>query len=375
MKTRAITFLLLFSLFSANMTVSAHAAPGNSAQAAVLFCADTGDVLFEQNADEQRLIASVTKIMTALVVLDSCDPEAIVTVSPECAAVEGSSAYIEAGETITVRELLYGLLMASGNDAASALACYVAGSEAAFADKMNEKAAAMGLSNSSFRNPHGLDAQGHYSTARDLAIMTCEALKYPLFAEIVGTKTYSSEKHSYMNHNKLLWSCEGCRGVKTGYTMAAGRTLVSCAERGGMTLICVTLHDPDDWTDHKALYDWAFGEYEYREVLPMRTIAQVPVISGTVRSVPVAAEQSPRYLLRRSAELTYRLQLPEFVYAGVRAGERVGEISVYADGEHLATLPLVYSEDAPLSNGLDADAWQRLETVWYMTNKFGLVLG
>lgn len=375
MKKHILCFLLLFSALASELAPTAFAAPDNSSHAAILVNADTGHVLYEQNSDEKMLIASTTKIMTALVVLDNCDPEETVVITPEYADVEGSSAYIEAGEETTVRELLYGLLMASGNDAATALAYYCAGSIDAFAQMMNEKAAALGLQNSSFRNPHGLDEDGHYSTAADLAVITCAALEYPLFAEIVSTKTYNSDKHSYMNHNKLLWSCEGCKGVKTGYTIAAGRSLVSCAERGGMTLVCVTLSDPDDWNDHMAMYDWAFGCYEYREVLPMGAVGSVPVISGTQDSVSVIASQHGRFLLEKNVELSYRVQLPEFVYAGIKAGEYAGEIMVYANGEFLAQFPLEYSCDVPVSDGLNADAWQRIESVWYMTNKFGLVLG
>ena len=370
-----LCFLLLLSVFASELAPKAFAVPENSSHAAILVNADTGLVLFEQNANEKMLIASTTKIMTALVILDKCDPDQIVEVKPEYAAVEGSSAYIEAGEKIAVRELLYGLLMASGNDAATALACYCAGSIEAFAEMMNEKAAQLGLENSSFRNPHGLDADGHYSTAADLAVITCAALKYPLFAEIVSTKTYNSENHSYMNHNKLLWSYEGCKGVKTGYTIAAGRSLVSCAERGGMTLVCVTLSDPDDWNDHKAMFDWGFDCYVYREVLPMGVLGSVPVISGTESSVAVKASRQSRFLLKKDTEITYRVQLPEFVYAGIKAGEYAGEIMVYADGEFLAQFPLEYSYDVPVSDGLNDNAWQRIESACYMANKFGLVLG
>ncbi len=187
------------------------------------------------------LIASTTKIMTALVVLENCSPDDQVKILPEYTSVEGSSMYLKAGESYTVRDLLYGMLLVSGNDAATALAYYCGGSIAGFAEMMNAKAREMGLTNSSCKNPHGLDADGHYSSAEDLAEITREAMKNELFAKIVGTKTYTIGEQTYMNHNKLLWNYDGMLGVKTGYTMAAGRSLVSCAERNGLRLICVTL--------------------------------------------------------------------------------------------------------------------------------------
>lgn len=332
-------------------------------------------MLFSQNADEHMLVASTTKIMTALVVLENCDPEEQVEIKPEYTNVEGSSIYLEAGEVYTVKELLYGMLLSSGNDAATALACYCAGSIEAFAQMMNEKAASMGLSDSSFKNPHGLDAEGHYSTAADLAAITCEALKNELFAEIVSTKTYNYGDHSYNNHNKLLWKYAGCMGVKTGYTMAAGRSLVSCAERDGMKLVCVTLSDPDDWNDHMAMYDWAFSAYEYKDVFPMGEICSIPVISGETDSVGVTAASRTRVLVQSDAKLSYSLELPEFVYAGVKKDEVAGRIFVYANGETLTESPLIYNSDAPLSDGIRLTAWQRIKKLWYLTNKYGFVFG
>ena len=375
MKKRVFALLALLILIVPCITTRALAAPSNSAHAAILIHADSSAVLFSQNADEHMLIASTTKIMTALVVLENCDPTEKVEIKQEYTNTEGSSIYLKVGEVYTVRELLYGLLLASGNDAATALACYCAGSIEDFAQMMNEKAASMGLSNTSFRNPHGLDAEGHYSTASDLAAITCEALKNEQFAEIVSTKTYSFGEHSYINHNKLLWKYDGCMGVKTGYTMAAGRSLVSCAERNGMNLVCVTLSDPDDWNDHMSLYDWAYGAYEYRDVIPMGEIYSIPVISGETDSVGVTVASRARVLVQSDAELTYSLELPEFVYAGVKKNEVAGRIFVYANGEPLTEYPLVYTSDAPLADGMRLTAWQRIKKLWYLNNKYGFVFG
>lgn len=354
---------------------AAHAAPQNSATSAILIEAKTGKVLFSQNANEHMLIASTTKIVTALVVLKHCSPDDKVEIKPEYTNVEGSSIYLKAGDVYTVKDLLYGLLLASGNDAAVALAYYCGGSIEGFAKMMNEEVASLGLSDSSFKNPNGLDAEGHYSSAADLAAITAEALKNEVFATIVSSKTYTSGERSYINHNKLLWQYEGCKGVKTGYTMAAGRSLVSCAERNGLELICVTLCDPNDWSDHSALYDWGFSKYEYRDVLPLNNLWKVPVISGGVESVGVRAASPTSQLISKDAKLSYRPELPQFVYAGIREGDVAGRVFVYADGEEIGEYTLVYSEDVPLADDSSMTAWQRIKKVWYLTNKYGFVFG
>ncbi len=361
--------ILLFSLFP----VEALAAPDNSAGAAILVHADTGQVLYEKNADTHMLIASTTKIMTALVVLDNCEPDEQVTILPEYAAVEGSSMYLIPGKIYTVQDLLYGMLLASGNDAATALAYYCGGSMEGFAKMMNDKAAALGLVNSSFRNPHGLDADGHYSSAADLAVITAAAMKNELFEKIVSTKTYTVGEQSYMNHNKLLWNYEGTIGVKTGYTMAAGRSLVSCAEREGLRLICVTISDPNDWSDHKSMYDWGFGTFKYMQTMPMDTIYQLPVISGQADTVGIISETDSRVLVKKDAKLDFTLELPEFVYAGIKKGECAGRAFVTADGAQVGEFPLVYTDSVELATDAKLSPWERFRKAWFMVNKYGFV--
>ena len=231
-----------------------------SATAAVLMDADMGQVLYEKNGDRQMLIASTTKIMTALVVLEHAAPDDVITVTPDHMA-EGSSMYLKPGETVTVEELLYGLMLCSGNDAALALADCCGGLDA-FVQAMNEKAAALGMKDTSFANPNGLDDENHYSTARDMAVLAAYAAEDPTFRRICSTKTATVGGRSMTNHNKLLRQIEGCIGMKTGYTKAAGRTLVSCAERQGRRLVAVTLCDGNDWADHKTLYEMGFAAYE-----------------------------------------------------------------------------------------------------------------
>lgn len=227
-----------------------------SATAAVLMDADMGQVLYEKNGDRQMLIASTTKIMTALVVLEHAAPDDVITVTPDHMA-EGSSMYLRAGETVRVEELLYGLLLCSGNDAALALT-ECAGGLTPFVALMNEKAAALGMAHTSFANPNGLDADGHYSTARDMAVLAAAAVENPTFRRICSSRSVTIGQRTMENHNRLLRQVEGCVGLKTGYTQAAGRTLVSCTERDGCRLVAVTLQDGNDWADHVALYDYGF---------------------------------------------------------------------------------------------------------------------
>ncbi len=228
-----------------------------SAAAAILMDADSGKVLYEKDAARKMRIASTTKIMTALVVLEHARLTDTITVTNDH-MVEGSSMYLKPGEVVTVEELLYGLLLCSGNDAALALAdC--CGGLAAFVSAMNDKAAALGMTGTSFANPNGLDDENHYSTARDMAVLAAYAAKDPTFRRICSTRTATVGGRTMTNHNKLLSQVEGCIGMKTGYTKAAGRTLVSCAERQGRRLVAVTLCDGNDWADHKALYEMGFG--------------------------------------------------------------------------------------------------------------------
>ena len=231
-----------------------------SAAAAILMDADSGEILFEKDAGRCMRIASTTKIMTALVALERAKLTDTITVTASH-MVEGSSMYLKPGETVTVEELLYGLMLCSGNDAALAVTECAGGLEP-FVALMNEKARELEMENSSFANPNGLDDENHYSTAQDMAVLAAYAAEDPTFRRICSTKTATVGGRSMTNHNKLLRQIEGCIGMKTGYTKAAGRTLVSCAERQGRRLVAVTLCDGNDWADHKTLYEMGFAAYE-----------------------------------------------------------------------------------------------------------------
>lgn len=316
-----------------------------SAHSAIVLCADTGDVLFEKNADERMLIASITKIMTAIVVIENSELDEEIVIKPEWSAIEGSSMYANPGESYTVRELLYGMMLNSGNDAAAALACTVCGDGSAFAEKMNEKAKELGLSNSSFKNPHGLDEDGHYSTARDMARLTAYCMENEDFKEIVSTNCAVIKDVTYYNHNKLLREYDGCIGVKTGYTMAAGRTLVSCAERDGMRLVCVTLSAPDDWNDHKYLLDKFFSQYRlvsYRADSFKVSLNVASAIASTAEAVP---KHDIVLLVDTRDSVRVSVEAPRLLFAGGIEGEKVGQLCVFVNSALAAQEDLVYTED------------------------------
>ena len=340
---RISSLLLSVFLLIPSVTPVFAAQPPVSAAGAVLIDAATGTVLLEQNADERRLIASTTKIVTGLVFLECCgDLDAIIEVPAEAAGVEGSSMYLQAGQAVSVRDLLYGLLLKSGNDAAVALAIHCAGSVEGFAAKMNEKAAALGLKNSHFSNPHGLNAEHHYSTARDMAVLTRAALANETFSRIVSSKYAQVNGITIKNHNRMLWSYAGADGVKTGYTVNAGRCLVSSATRDGMRLIAVTLHDHDDWADHKAMLDFGFENYTLKTLCAAEEFfTKVPAFGGG--TVTVKAARTVRVLLpkEKAERMKVDIFLPRYLWPPVIPGQRVGMLTATLEGKIMAQCPLL----------------------------------
>ena len=339
--------MLALLLLWPETSASAEQAPEIQAKSAIMITAD-GQCLYEKNADSRMLIASTTKLMTALVCLEQCGLDEPVSVKPAHCAVEGSSMYLKAGDRYTVRELLTGLLLASGNDAALALADAVGGSEAGFVRLMNRKAEQLEMTQTHFANPHGLDAEKHYSTAHDLAKLMCACMENADFRAITSTVSAQIRQMTYLNHNKLLTRYPGCIGGKTGYTSRAGRCLVSCCEREGLRLVCVTLSDPDDWADHCALYDWACRHYA-RFDLDERLDLEVPVISGSRPSVRLRSGEPLTMILPRDTEIRLRAELPRFVFAPVCSGETAGRILVIIDYKIVAQSELVYAQDAALA--------------------------
>lgn len=364
---RKFTGIVLSLALIFAVKIPARAELAVSAKAAILMHADSGRVLYEKNADEHMLIASTTKIMTAIVVLEHCELDDLVEVDSRSAGIEGSSMYLKAGESYTVEDLLYGLLLVSGNDAASALALHVADSMEEFAELMNAKAAELGMTESSFKNALGLDEEGHYSTARDMAKLAAYCMGNEDFARIAGTVSHTVGEQTLMNHNRLLREYDGCLGLKTGYTMAAGRTLVTCAERDGARYVCVTLNDPDDWDDHKALYDWAFANYSFAEVIPAGLSYEVPLISGAEMTAPAETEGAAYALIQNGESYDMELELPAFAFAPISEGERAGRAVACSDGQEIASVRIVYSEDVEVDRELKLTPGERFLRFWVLT--------
>lgn len=344
--------LLLLGLFP-----SQARAVSTSAASAILVDADSGRVLYEQNADAKMLIASTTKILTALVAIREGDLNQVVTVKREATLTEGSSMYLKEGEQLTLETLLYGLLLCSGNDAAVAIADAVGGSQAGFVKLMNETARELGMEHSSFANPNGLDDEDHYSTARDMAKLACAAVNNETLMRIASTRTVTIGGRTMTNHNKLLSYMDGCIGLKTGYTKAAGRTLVSCAERNGQRLVAVTLQDGNDWTDHQALYEYGFAAYPARRAAVLgQEMGRAPVQGGQCGTVSLVAAASFSWPVAAGERLETRIDLDEPLAAPVKAGTQVGEAVFLLDGAEVGRVDLLCGETV----------WPKLESAWKM---------
>lgn len=347
-KFKIISLIAVLSfLFYNPLTAYAASEPPVSAESCILMFAD-GESIFEKNADVRHLIASTTKIMTAILCIENCDLDDIVPIKEKYCQVEGSSMYLSADRTYTVKDLLSGLILASGNDAALALAEHLCGTEHAFVKMMNDKAKSLGMKDTSFANPHGLDAKDHYSTARDMARLMLYCMENETFRSIVGTYSATVYDQTYINHNKLLTTCPGCIGGKTGYTNAAGRCLVSCCERDGLRFVCVTLSDPDDWKDHVSLYNWAYDNFILRDVSGELRF-DVPLISGDRKKVSVLPEKHVNILASRHETIEVRAELPQFVFAPVNLGETAGYFWVIIKEKVKAEGTLIYSESCPIA--------------------------
>ena len=332
-----------------------------SAQKAILMDAVTGRVLYEQNADSRSLIASTTKIMTALVVCEQCNVLDRMRIPKEAVGIEGSSMYLQEGEVLTIQELLYGLMLHSGNDAAVALAIYCGGTVEGFAELMNDKARQLGLDGSHFENPNGLDAPQHYSTARDLAKLAAYAMENPIFYKTVSTKNITIGQRYLRNHNKLLWQVEGADGVKTGYTRSAGRILVSSATRDGRRLVAVTINAPDDWHDHASLLNHGFSEFSHRRIVSKgEIVAFVEIAGGQSGCVQLLAAQDFEYAMAPHEEAKLVIPGPGFVYAPVTAGADAGFAHVCIDGKSVGKVPLCYGETIEKVPSEEKSIWERL---------------
>jgi len=320
-----------------------------SAKYAVLLDAETMQVLYAKDCDTQAAVASTTKIMTALLLLEAGGPEFAFVATDAMVRVEGTSMGLRAGDTVTRYALACGMLLSSGNDAANAAAIHLAGSLPAFADMMNRRAAEIGMTRTHFVTPSGLDAEGHVSTAYDMALLGLEAMQNPVFREICSQTAIRVSfgnppfLRTLRNHNRLVRELPGCVGIKTGFTEKAGRTLVSAVERDGRMLIAVTLRASNDWEDHRKLYDYGFAQYHPialdAAALP---VARMPVAGGAMSMVNVMLYETPiAYVRVMPFHIRRELLLRPFEYAPLPAGKVVGVARYYAGDMLLAEVPLV----------------------------------
>lgn len=373
-RNRAAALGLSLCLVGALCPVARAAGPEVSAQSAVVLTADTGTVLFEKDGHTPRPVASTTKIMTALLALEAAQErgDPLVDITQEMVAVEGSSMGLQAGDSISLTGLAAGMLLASGNDAANAAALYLEGSLESFAARMNQRAAALGMEDTHFVTPSGLDgvdAQGlaHLSTAYDMALLARAALEDQAFRQLCSSPSLAVEfaepvkRVTYTNHNKLLAQYQGCVGVKTGFTKEAGRCLVSAAERDGALLIAVTLNAPNDWQDHTALLDYGFSQVEPYQLAGGDVRLTVPVVGSPVEVMSLRGSNGGEVTLPlgQGAQVERVVRVPKFLYAPVEAGEQVGEICWYLEGQLLGSAPLTAAGAAPLQEKAPS-LWERL---------------
>ena len=321
-----------------------------SAKACVVMEATTREVFFAQNETEQLPMASTTKIMTTLLCLESGDLDTPFRVDDNAIQVEGSSMGLVKGDIVTKRALCYGMMLPSGNDAAGATAVKLAGSYEAFAEQMNQRAEQIGLQHTHFVTPSGLHDEQHYSTAYDMALLTAVALQNADFREICGQTTAKVSfgnppyERWLKNTNKLLTQCEGVIGVKTGFTDEAGRCLVSACTRNDITLICVTLNDPNDWQTHSNLYDAIFPTLQTKTVSLPENL-QIPVVGGTAEQVALQTEGTVTYGSNGTVcDIQFSVQTKPFLFAPVRAEQYGGVLVAEQNGRELFRLPLVTKE-------------------------------
>lgn len=328
--------------------------PDVSAESYVLYCADNGKIISSKNEHKKMKPASTTKLMTTLIALEeAAASDKQVKFTKEMSA-EGSSMYLEAGNIVTLKDLVAGMMMASGNDAANAAAITVSGSSDKFADRMNERASQIGMKDTHFVTPSGLDDDNHYSTAYDMALLMSYALENDDFAELTSKKSATvnfinpaDKKITYANHNKLLSLYDYCIGGKTGYTMAAGRCLVSAAKKDGLTLVCVTLNDRNDWNDHISLYDYGFDNFACFESKDAEYIIDVPCVGGTADNITIVGEKDIKIVVPASVKekIVRKVYCDSFLYAPIKEKQSVGVIEYTLDNEILASNSLIAMKD------------------------------
>lgn len=347
LKKISFTILLIFCF---TFVCCAEGAVQISASSAILIDGDTLEVLYEKNSEAKRSMASTTKIMTALIAVESGRLDETVNIKNN-PYVEGTAIGFNAGDKLTLETLCYAMLLESGNDAAVVVAEYLGKSEEKFSDMMNRKAAEIGMKNTNFVTASGLDAQEHYTTAYDMALLGAYAVKNEIFREICSTKSYKAQflqpetVRYFSNHNKLLSSCDGVIGLKTGYTKKSGRCLASACERNGKLLVAVTLNAPDDWNDHKKLYDYGYSLYGYTE-LAVNIPDSVAVYGSDKKAFKTECSAEYELYVLKGSVVTKKIFMRSFFYAPIERNDVIGKISFFQNGSLIAEYPILSGEDA-----------------------------
>lgn len=324
-----------------------------SAASAIVFVADSGEILYEKDAYKRRSMASTTKIMTAIIALESGKLDDVVTVSDKMIRVEGTSMGLHKGNRLTLMNLVSGMMLLSGNDAANAIAVYLSGSEEAFALMMNEKAISLGMRDTNFVTASGLDDDEHYTSAYDMALLTSYAMRNLDFRKLVsltrGEVEYISPDvtHTYYNHNRFLSMYDGACGVKTGFTKKSGRCLVTAVEKNGNLVIAVTLNAGDDWNDHKKLYDYCFSQGKFSQI-PDTFDTLIRVTGSNKSAITASAEHVPEIFTSEFIGVHTKIYTEKFLYAPVKKGEQVGFVRFYVDGVCVRETALIANESADL---------------------------
>ena len=314
-----------------------------SAASAIVINADTLEIIYEKNARTRRSMASTTKIMTALLLCESETLDEVITCSKNAVAVEGSALGLKAGDKITGRDILQGLLLASGNDAANVIAEQISGSNEKFAQKMNDKAREIGLKDTNFVTPSGLDSDEHYTTAYDMALLTAYALKNSDFADAVSKSTaniyINNTRYTIKNHNRLLKTYDGCIGVKTGFTKKSGRCLVSAAKREDRTVVAVTLNAPSDWDDHSRLLDYGFSRLALKTYTADGTKITVPIINSHDICELSFNDIKVSHIPENRDKISINIVKPDYLFAPIEKAE-IGRVEVLFEERVIASYPL-----------------------------------
>lgn len=365
---RLLTLMILFCFFVSGVSLKTYAEePSLSAQSAVVICADTGKIIFGKSEREPRPMASTTKIMTALLTLEAAQNEDFnVTITDKMVPVEGSSMYLQVGQVLPLSSLAKGMLTVSGNDAANSAAITLGGSVDGFVDLMNKKAKQIGMLDTYFETPSGLDKGNHHSTAYDMALLGAYALENRAFFDISSKKrvevpfTEPNEIRTLYNENRMLKRYEGCIGVKTGFTKLAGRCLVSAAEKNNTRLVAVTLNAGDDWNDHEKLLDYGFSQVE-TVIFDNKDYVVLPIVGGRVNEVTAFVKDKISLTLAKGDKnkIEKVVEVPTFLYAPLKQGQVIGKVKYKLNDQILAYNDLIVSKDEDVVKQ-DGNLWQKL---------------